>query len=408
MFAAALIALLALGLPAPARADRHVGSFRGLGTWIDLYDGSLRADPESAVAAMHADGVRILYLETSNDRAATAIVDPAIVSRFIVAAHAVGMRVVAWYLPSFGRPARDRSRSLAAIRFRTPDGQRFDAFALDIESTAVADPALRTARLLDLSKSIRSAAGGAASLGAIVPAPVAMRQRPDYWPGFPFSELRRLYDVFLPMDYFTYHYATAGEAHDYTAANISLLRRRTGDAALPIHVIGGIADTASVEQVTAFVHAEREWGVLGASLYDDATTTAAEWTELASVPSNPVQSPPLPLGLPSHAAVGRIPGGDRTHPHEVFARTPGLTGSYRLRYRGYDLQAGEVELWVNWQYVRTLRSTAPKNWSGFRHPDIPAGLLHPDRGNYIQFVRAGPPGSSSSWGVRDLSLVRAG
>ncbi len=179
------------------------------------------------------------------------------------------MRVVAWCLPSFGRPAHDRSRSLAAIRFRTPDGQRFDAFALDIESTAVADPALRTARLLDLSKSIRSAAGGAASLGAIVPAPVAMRRRPDYWPGFPFSELRRLYDVFLPMDYFTYHYATAGEAHDYTAANISLLRRRTGDAALPIHVIGGIADTASVEQVTAFVHAERERGVLGASLYGD-------------------------------------------------------------------------------------------------------------------------------------------
>ncbi len=75
-----------------------------------------------------------------------------------------------------------------------------------------------------------------------------------------------------------------------------------------------------------------------------------------------------------------------------------MTGSYRLRYRGYDLQTGEVELWVNWQYVRTLRSTAPKNWSGFRHPDIPAGLLHRDRGNYIQFVRAGPPGSSSSSG----------
>ncbi len=57
LFAAALIALFALGLPAqPGRS--HVGSFRGLGTWIDLYEGSLRADPEAAVAAMRSDGVR--------------------------------------------------------------------------------------------------------------------------------------------------------------------------------------------------------------------------------------------------------------------------------------------------------------------------------------------------------------
>ncbi len=66
--AAALIALFALGLSGPARADRHVGSFRGLGTWIDLYDGSLRADPEAAVAAMRSDG-GTPYLETSNEAA---------------------------------------------------------------------------------------------------------------------------------------------------------------------------------------------------------------------------------------------------------------------------------------------------------------------------------------------------
>ena len=144
LFAAALIALLALGLPAPARADRHVGSFRGLGTWVDLYDSALRADPEAAVTQMQADGVRTLYLETSSFQATSAIVSPATVSRFLVAAHADGMRVVAWYLPSLGRPALDRWRSLEAIRFRTSDGQGFDAFALDIESTRVHDAALRT------------------------------------------------------------------------------------------------------------------------------------------------------------------------------------------------------------------------------------------------------------------------
>jgi hypothetical protein len=392
--------------PADGLMHRHVRSFRGLGAWVDLYDSSERADPEAAVAAMAARGVRTLYLETSNFGADSAVVSPSIVSRFVVAAHANGMRIVAWYLPSFGRPARDRYRSLAAIRFRTTGGESFDAFALDIESTRVVDLAVRTARLIDLATGIRAAAGARYSLGAIVPAPVAMRERPDYWPGFPFRSLGTLFDVFLPMDYFTYHVTTAGQAHRYTAGNIELLRASTADASLPIHVIGGLAGDASVGEVTALVHAERERGALGASLYDDATTTAAQWAELASVPFNPIQRPALPLQLPVDISLGNIPGGDRSHPRELFYRTAGLTGSYALRYRGFDLQSGEVQLWVNWTYVRTLRPTTAVAWSGVRRPPIPAGLLHTGRANYIQFLAAGSYPAWSVWGVRGVSLAR--
>jgi hypothetical protein len=392
---------------APAGSThRHIRSFRGLGTWVDLYDSSARADPEAAVAEMKAHGVRTLYLETSNFGAGSAVVSPSIVSRFVVAAHANGMRIVAWYLPSFGRPARDRYRSLAAIRFRTAGGESFDAFALDIESTRVVDPAVRTARLIDLATAIRTAAGTRYSLGAIVPAPVAMSQRRDYWPGFPFKALRPLFDVFLPMDYFTYHFTTAGQAHRYTAGNIELLRASTGDASLPIHVIGGVADVANVREVRAFVHAERERGALGASLYDDATTTAGQWAELASVPFNPIQRPAMPLQLPFDMPLGNIPGGDRSHPKELFYRTSGLTGSYALRYRGFDLQSGEVQLWVNWTYVRTLRPTTAGAWSGVRRPSIPPGLLHTRHANYVQFLAAGGYPAWSVWGVRGVSLTR--
>jgi hypothetical protein len=385
---------------------RHVRSFRGLGTWVDLYDSAARADPDAAVAAMAAHGAKTLYLETSNFGAGSAVVSPSIVSRFVVAAHAHGMRIVAWYLPSFGRPARDRYRSLAAIRYRTAGGESFDAFALDIESTRVVDPAVRTARLIDLATGIRAAAGARYSLGAIVPAPVAMSDRPDYWPGFPFRPLRTLFDVFLPMDYFTYHFTTARQAHRYTAGNIEALRVSTADASLPIHVIGGVADHASVREVRAFVHAGREFGALGASLYDDATTTAGQWAELASVPFNPIQRPALPLQPPVDISLGNIPGGDRSHPRELFYRTPGLAGSYVLRYRGFDLQPGEVQLWVNWTYVRTLRPTTAGAWSGVRKPPIPAGLLRTRHANYVQFLAAGSYPAWSVWGMRGVSLAR--
>ena len=304
-----------------------VMAFRGLGTWVDLYDGAVRADPETAVAQMRADGVRTLYLETSNFTATAGIVAPDIVSRFIVAAHADGLRVVGWYLPSFARPGLDRDRALAAVRFRTPGGQAFDAVALDIESTRVRAAGLRTSRLLDLAAALRSGAGAGYPLGAIVPAPEGMHLNPGYWPGFPFRPLRGLFTAFLPMDYFTYHETTAAGAHDYTAQNVALLRQATGDPGVPIHLIGGIADVADDAQVAAFVHAARERGVLGASLYDYATTSPAEWTLLAQVPMNPRQPEPLPLRLPAPAAYGHIPGADGSHPKEVFYAASRLTGA---------------------------------------------------------------------------------
>ncbi|HEY2789199.1 MAG TPA: hypothetical protein VGI72_07055 [Gaiellales bacterium] len=174
------ICLAAVGTAAAAEAaPAPVIAFRGLGTWVDLYDAAVRADPEAAVAQMRADGVRTLYLETSNFTAASEIVAPDIVSRFIVAAHADGMRVVAWYLPSFARPGLDRDRALAPVRFRR-----------------------RTRRLLDLAAALRSGAGAAYPLGAIVPAPAGMQLNPAYLPSFPFRPLQRLFTAFLPMDYF--------------------------------------------------------------------------------------------------------------------------------------------------------------------------------------------------------------
>ena len=253
---------------------------------------------------------------------------------------------------------------------------------------------------------VRSAAGARRPLGAIVPAPEAMRRRKDFWPGFPFRRAAVVVNAFLLMDYFTYHETTAAGAHAYTVANVDVLRRRTGDPRVPIHLVGGEAGPADAEQVAAFVRAEREEGVLGASLYDFATTGPGRWSELTAVPANPRQRPPLPLALPQAAALGNIPGGDRSHPKELFYRSPGRSGVGLVRYRGFDLQADEVQLWVNWRYVRTLRASVAGGWSPRRGAAIPTGLLNARSPNLVQFVAPGDYPEWSIWGVRGVSLAR--
>ena len=275
-------ASLCLAVPAGAAGPRDTSAYQGLGTWVDIWDGAQWAKPEAAVARMRDLGVTTLYLETSNYSQAVDLLRPAALGRFVDAAHANRLRIVAWYLPSFANVARDLRRSLAAVRFRSPKGEAFDSFALDIEAKIVPSAAKRSVRLLGLSRALRKAVGPDYPLGAIIPSPRGMQLRPDYWPRFPYAGLARSYDVFMPMGYFTYRYKTAAATRAYTEANLEILRAETGDEALAVHAVGGLAGPATVAQVRAFATAAADEGALGASLYDYATTSAAQWRALSA------------------------------------------------------------------------------------------------------------------------------
>ena len=264
--------------PAPAP---DISLYGGLGTWVDIYDQPVWKNPGPALRAMKARGARTLYLETSNYRQTTDVVRPTGAGRILDAAHALGLKVVAWYLPGFLRPAVDLRRSLAALRFRSGAGQRFDSFALDIEASVVRSVPLRNARLVSLSAALRRAGGVSYPLGAIIPAPRGMQLQRRYWPQFPYRRLAQLYDVFLPMAYFTYQRREG--TYGYTVRNVGIIRREVGNPGVPIHVIGGVADSASTAQVRSFVRAARACGVLGASLYDFLTTKRGHWAELGPV-----------------------------------------------------------------------------------------------------------------------------
>jgi hypothetical protein len=279
--------VLAAALVAPATgasvSSRRPTAYAGLGTWLDIFATASWAHPQQEVSAMARAGVRTLYLQTGNYSQRADLVRPSALGRFVDAAHAAGLRVVAWYLPSFLYPAQDRRRALAAIRFRSARGERFDAFALDIEASLVRHVPLRNQRLLRLSAQLRAAAGPRYALGAIIPSPVGMRRHPAYWPGFPYRQLAGYYSVFLPMAYATDAGVRGSKnTRAYDAADIRDIRIHTGNPHVPIHLIGGLAGTMGARETAGFMRAVADCAPLGYSLYAFPITSRTNWKALTS------------------------------------------------------------------------------------------------------------------------------
>jgi hypothetical protein len=266
----------ALGTPSALQV------YGGLGSWLDIFAGRPWSQPATVVASAKQHGVGTLYLQTSNYSQPTDIVRRAALGRFVEAAHAAGLAVVAWYLPSFANPARDWRRVQAAIAFRSARGQRFDGFALDIESSYVANVSLRNARLLALARLLRRTAEAAYPLGAIIPSPVGMRRHPHFWPRFPYLQLASIFDAFLPMAYFSYYAHTPAAAYTYARDVVLAIRAKTGRSDEVIHMIGGSARVMPAAPLAGFVRAVSDCGAQGISLYAFPQTSPQDWIDLGA------------------------------------------------------------------------------------------------------------------------------
>ncbi len=272
--------------PVVAAAVPSVGAglsaFGGLGSWIDVFDYNDAEHPLAPlVRSMAKRGVRTLYLETSRFTAADDIQFPKSLGAGLDEAKAHGMRVVAWYPPALDDLKRDVRRSIAAVQYRSPKGNRFDAFGADIEYTEkVPDHKKRNARAIEYSKELRAAVGPSYPMGAIVIPPTTLERDHTRWPNFPWAELAKSYQLFMPMNYWTANGANPATAMDLTKRNIEKTRQLTGK---PVHIIGGLGDRADAKQVAAYVEACAEAGALGGGLYDYTTTRTDVWTELTKL-----------------------------------------------------------------------------------------------------------------------------
>ena len=258
---------------------RSLNAYSGTGSWVSIYDTAAWRSPERVVRTLASHRVHTLFLQTSNYRQSVDVVRPAKVGRFLDAADAAGISVVGWYLPSLASPSRDLRRALAGARFRSPAGNGFDSFALDIESTKVRSFALRNQRAVAFAAAVHGALGAAYPLGAISIAPVG--NSPTYWPSYPYRELAPHVDVFLPMTYFTARTSGAAGVSRYTAANLRIIRSQIA-AAFPIHPIGGEARHAPLAEVKAFLRSAKSANTLGTSLWEYGEMTPGHWSALAA------------------------------------------------------------------------------------------------------------------------------
>ena len=274
-----------------APPPRTLDPYRGLGTWVDSYDfdpayvpGDITVAP-SDLADMAAHGVRTVFLQSSrSDRRAIGLVsDPWLLAGFLLAADRTGMAVVAWYLPKWSDDDEDLDRLLAIDRFSVL-GRRFDGLAVDIEWNRDGLGAIeRSDRLVNLSDRLRRTVGDD-PLGAIVMPPVITDEiNLAYWPGFPWGEVAPLYDVWLPMGYWSFRSEEHADPAFYVAQNIRRLRADLDDPEALVHAIGGIGAAdgsalvdpgeplATIDDLAPFVGALVSEGAVGGSIYDWAT-----------------------------------------------------------------------------------------------------------------------------------------
>jgi hypothetical protein len=266
---------------APVPAGHEV--YAGLSTWIDIYD--IEWEPEKQVEVAALAGVDAIFVQSARHKSETDIQDADRLGRLIDAAHDAGIKVMTWYIADFVDLDRDFRRSVEAIRFTTPNGNRPDGFGLDIELDDVRDVTVRNERLLTLTRSLRDYVGPDYPMAAIVLPPLQLDLNGTWWPGFPYAELRPYYDVYIPMSYSSYRGTDAAKTYQWNLDNITETRRRAGDPDLAVHLAGGIAD--NLPEVDAFVDAARDGGAIGAGLYDLHTTRSSAWPALQRVRLTP-------------------------------------------------------------------------------------------------------------------------
>ena len=253
------------GKDGPKPAASEPAPYWGLGSWVDLYDYGHpgNSSPEAIVDEMASRGVRTVYVQTGRWNSTADIEDPGAVGGFLHRAHDKGMKVVGWYMPGFADLDLDIRRSMAVLQYASVRGDHFDGLAPDIEDRAAVGGSRDAfnAGIVAFSQRLRAA----------VPAGTMLA-------GFPWPEIARDYDVVMPMAYWTVvkplRNCTSIQM-DAGAYTREVMDKTVGllGTSKPIHIIGGIADCTTPEEVRGYVDAVRQTGAIGGGLYDWATNT---------------------------------------------------------------------------------------------------------------------------------------
>ncbi|HEY3109027.1 MAG TPA: hypothetical protein VGL23_09755, partial [Chloroflexota bacterium] len=261
-----------LALGASGRPVAAAVAGKGFWATYDLLD---RASPEAIVETMRANGLTHLYLQVG--RSNLGFYGGPGLDRLLPVAHAGGIAVVAWVYPFLKDTTADVNLTVQAARYVSPDGQRPDALAADVEENTGVEEVHAYGQL------VRAMLGDDYPLVVATYPPETPRGRT-----YPFAVVARSWNVIAPMDY--YHRPGraygADEAYHYVARSIELIRERAGRpvAVAPIGQAYGMQwpnETGPTnpdgEETDAMLRAARESGAVGISFFEWAHATAPQW-----------------------------------------------------------------------------------------------------------------------------------
>jgi hypothetical protein len=259
-------------LPLAPRGHVDLSPVSGKGMWLTVWPDST-LDVAQVVARARSAGLRQLWIRTGGTIQGwygTRFLDA-----LLPAAHAAGIKVVAWDFPFLSDPMADVRRAQRAIS-GTFAGERIDAFSPDIET--INEGTFNAPRRVALYLSYLRRIAGSMPLVATVMRPTDYQLRT-----YPYRTEAKYVDVFAPMVYWSCN--EPGVTALESIRPLAKLR--------PVHLVGQSYDMGDEggrhglptgREIWRFLDAAKRGGAIGASLYVYNETRRPQWTALGAYP----------------------------------------------------------------------------------------------------------------------------
>lgn len=197
--------LLAMNGP----SSQAAGIADGAGVWMNMWSYP-QADLETYVENLQLNGVRNLFVQTSRSNTPS-IVNSERLGAIVDACHRRHIRVIAWSFAELENPQADAEKLIAAANFASPQNQKVDAVAGDMEGNVAA------ARIEAYAKVLRHSLPNHYPLVAVVFSPLNRSKQAQTTP---WKTLADNFDVIAPMTYWGGRYHKF-DPYSYTASTIA-------------------------------------------------------------------------------------------------------------------------------------------------------------------------------------------
>ncbi|MFN2523988.1 MAG: hypothetical protein ABR614_11845 [Mycobacteriales bacterium] len=260
-----IVADAALPLPLPTGPKASsLAAVSGKGIWVTNWK-TTEVDVAGIVARAKAAGLHNIWVRTGGSK--QGYYGGLVLPELVPAAHAAGLKVVAWDFPFLSDPMAD------AVRARKALATGIDAFAPDVETTA--EGTYATPRRVALYLSLVRGYAGDRPIAATVPRPTPKRRAT-----FPYAAFQPYADVFAPMVYWS-----CNEPGKLVRQSLTELGRL-----LPVAPVGQAYDMAedggrrgkpTYAETLRFLDYARRGGAIGASLWTIEEIGDGQWKALA-------------------------------------------------------------------------------------------------------------------------------